>query len=95
MLWWGIWFLMFCMTIGSCSRCKIVVIKCHLLQFGMLRGKMANSPIGYAAYLVTSHFYNKCHQNLLTVITLCLPKMTKLSLTDKLRTHMLTCMAHR
>ena len=47
--------------------------------------------ICYAAYLVTSHFYNKCHQHLLTVITLCLPKMTKLSFTDKLRTHMLTC----
>ena len=27
----------------SWSRCKIVVIKCHMLQFGMLRGKMANS----------------------------------------------------
>ena len=44
MLWWVIWFLMFCMTIDSCSRCKIVVIKCHLLQFGKLRGKVANSP---------------------------------------------------
>ena len=27
-----------------CSRCKIVVTQCHLLQFGMMRGKMANSP---------------------------------------------------
>ena len=35
---------MFCMTIGSCSRCKIVVTKYHMLQFGMLWGKMANSP---------------------------------------------------
>ena len=35
---------MFCMTIGNCSRCKIVVAKYHLLQFGIMLGKMANSP---------------------------------------------------
>ena len=29
---------------------------------------------------MTSHLYNKCHQNLLTVVTLCLPKMTKLTI---------------
>ena len=40
-------------------------------------------------------FYNKGHQNLLTVITLRLAKLTKLSLTDKLRTPVVTCMAHR
>ena len=28
----------------TCSRCKIVVTKYHLLQCGMLWGKMANSP---------------------------------------------------
>ena len=31
------------------------------------------------------------HQNLHTVITLCLPKLTKASLTDKLRAHIVTC----
>ena len=41
---WMRWFLMFCITIGSCSRCKIIVTKYHLLQFGLLWGKMANSP---------------------------------------------------
>ena len=48
--------LMFCMTIGSCSRCKIVVIKCHLLQFGMLRGKMANSPTCPSQLAPAPHF---------------------------------------
>ena len=44
---------------------------------------------------MTYHCYNKGNKNLLTVITLCLPKLTKLSLTDKLHAHMMTCMAHR
>ena len=56
MLWWVIWFLMFCMTTASCSRCKIVVIKCHLLQFGMLRGKMANSPTCPSQLAPAPHF---------------------------------------
>ena len=56
MLWWVIWFLMFCMTIGSCSRCKIVVTKYHLLQFGMLRGKMANSPTCPSQLAPALHF---------------------------------------
>ena len=44
---------------------------------------------------MTSHFYNKGHRNLLTVITLRLLKLDKLSLTDKLRATVVTCMAHR
>ena len=62
---------MFCMTISSCSRCKIVSTKYRLLQVGMLRGKMANS------------------------LTCPTPKLTKISLTDKLRAHTVTCMTHR
>ena len=57
MVWWVTWFLMFCMTIGSCSRCKIVVIKCHLLQFEMLRGKMANSPTCPSQLTPAPHFF--------------------------------------
>ena len=44
------------MAIGSCSRCKIVVIKCHMLQFGMLRGKMANSPTCPSQLAPAPHF---------------------------------------
>ena len=55
---------MFCMTIGSCSRGKIVVTKYHLLQFGMLRvkmagkmaGKMANSPSCPSQLAPAAHF---------------------------------------
>ena len=57
--------------------------------------KTGHRPNKYEVYLMTPHYYIKSHQNLLTLITLCLPKLTKLSLTDKLRAHIVTCMAHR
>ena len=47
---------MFCMTIGSCSMCKILVTKYHLLQFGMLRGKMVNSPTCPSQLAPVHHF---------------------------------------
>ena len=48
---------MFCMTIGSCSRCKIVVTKYNLLQFGVMCGKMANSPTCLNQLAPAPHFF--------------------------------------
>ena len=48
---------MFCMTIGSCSRFKIVVTKCHLLRsLECCGGKMANSPTCPSQLAPAPHF---------------------------------------
>ena len=47
---------MFCTMIGSCSRCKIVVTKYHLLQFALLWGMMANSPTCPSQLAPAPHF---------------------------------------
>ena len=44
------------MTIGSCSRCNIVATKYRMLQFGMLRGRMANSPTCPSQLAPAPHF---------------------------------------
>ena len=44
---------------------------------------------------MTSHLYIKSHQNLHTSITLCLPKLSKFSLIEKLRTQLVTSVAYR
>ena len=55
-----IWFLMFCMTIGSCSRCKIVVTKiniiCCSLKWCRARWRIrqlapANLPFCFVGYV--------------------------------------------